>query len=48
MKPKGVWADLIRTRFRLAARRLAMNSDRFDLDCSQFRRPSPGGQLNLL
>jgi len=48
MKPGGVWADLIRTRFRLAARRLGMNSDKFDLDCSQFRKPSLGGQLSLL
>ena len=48
MKPGGVWADLIRIRFRLAARRLGMNSDKFDLDCSQFRKPSAGGQLSLL
>ncbi|MEO6717993.1 MAG: PA0069 family radical SAM protein [Novosphingobium sp.] len=48
MKPKGVWADLIRTRFRLAAKHLAMNSEKLDFDCSQFRRPSPDGQLSLL
>jgi hypothetical protein len=48
MKPKGVWANLIRTRFRLATRRLAMNSEKFDLDCSQFRKPAIGGQLSLL
>lgn len=48
MKPGGVWASLIRTRFRLTAKRLGMNSEKFDLDCSQFRKPSPGGQLSLL
>jgi DNA repair photolyase len=48
MKPKGVWANLIRTRFRLATRRLAMNIEKFDLDCSQFRKPAIGGQLSLL
>ena len=47
MKPDGVWANLIRTRFRLATKRLGMNSQKFDLDCSQFRRPSPVGQLSL-
>ena len=48
MKPDGVWANLIRTRFRLAAKRLGINSEKFDLDCSQFRKPSPAGQLSLL
>ncbi len=48
MKPSGVWADLIRSRFRLAARRLGINFVNFELDCSQFRKPSPNGQLSLL
>ena len=48
MKPQGVWADLYRTRFRLATRRLGMNAVQLDLDCSQFRRPGAGGQLSLL
>jgi len=47
MRPEGVWADLLRTRFRLAARRHAMTSPQVRLDCSAFRRPSPGGQLDL-
>ena len=47
MKPQGVWADLFRTRFRLAARRLGMNQSAQDLDTSQFRRPSVQGQLSL-
>ena len=48
MKPQGVWADLYRTRFRLATRRLGMNAVELNLDGSQFRRPSAGGQLLLL
>ena len=48
MKPQGVWADLFRTRFRLACRRHGMNKVRIGLDTSQFRRPSLDGQLSLL
>jgi DNA repair photolyase len=48
MKPQGVWADLFRTRFRLACKRLGMNKVRIDLDTGQFRRPSADGQLSLL
>jgi DNA repair photolyase len=48
MKPQGVWADLFRTRFRLAIRRLGMNRVAVDLDRTQFRRPSVDGQLSLL
>ncbi len=47
MKPQGVWADVFRTRFRLATRRLGMNKVGLKLDSSRFVRPSPGGQLNL-
>ena len=48
MQPEGVWADLFRTRFQLAAKRLGMNQARLELDCSQFRKPGAGGQLSLL
>mgnify|MGYP001038515998 CR=1 FL=1 len=48
MKPKGVWADLFRTRFRLATRRLGMNRVELDLDRTAFRRPALDGQLSLL
>ena len=49
MKPQGVWAELLRTRFRIAAKRLGMNEEKFQtLDCTQFRRPSLSGQLTLL
>ncbi|MBO0749505.1 MAG: PA0069 family radical SAM protein [Porphyrobacter sp.] len=48
MKPRGVWADLFRARFRLACKRAGLHKARFDLDCSQFRPPETGGQLRLL
>ncbi|MDF8333913.1 PA0069 family radical SAM protein [Novosphingobium cyanobacteriorum] len=48
MKPNGVWADLIRSRFRIALRKAGITQQRHDLDCSQFRAPSADGQLTLL
>jgi DNA repair photolyase len=48
MKPGGVWADLFRTRFRLACKRLSMNGVSLDLDVSGFRKPAADGQLSLL
>ena len=48
MKPTGVWADVFRTRFRIATKRLGMNEERMELDCAQFERPSLDGQLRLL
>ncbi len=48
MKPAGVWADLFRTRFRLACKRAGIGKAGFDLDCSQFRRPELNGQIRLL
>lgn len=49
MRPSGVWAELYRTRFRIACKRHSLNLARtFPLDCSQFRRPETGGQLRLL
>ncbi len=51
MKPKGIWADVFRSRFNLACKRSGLNrkrmGDQFPLDCSQFRRPDLGGQLRL-
>lgn len=46
--PQGVWADLIRARFRTACRRAGIGKARFELDCSQFRAPKVDGQLQLL
>jgi DNA repair photolyase len=48
MKPTGVWADVFRTRFRIATKRLGMNETRMELDCAQFVWPEVGGQLRLL
>ncbi len=48
MKPMGVWADVFRTRFRIATTRLGMNAARMELDCAQFERPNLDGQLRLL
>lgn len=48
MNPQGVWADLIRARFRVACRKAGIGKARFELDCSHFRVPEVGGQLQLL
>lgn len=48
MRPQGVWADLFRHRFRVAAGRLGMRGPGIALDCTSFRRPSLDGQLSLL
>lgn len=48
MKPSGVWADLFRARFRIAAKRAGIGKERFELDCTRFRPPATGGQLRLL
>lgn len=47
MKPKGVWADLVRNRFRVACRKYGIGKTEVDLDCTQFRKPGRGGQLDL-
>jgi DNA repair photolyase len=48
MNPQGVWADLIRARFKVACRKAGIGKSRFELDCSRFRAPEVGGQLRLL
>ncbi len=48
MKPTGVWADVFRTRFRIATRRLGMNAERWELDCARFERPGASEQLRLI
>lgn len=48
MRGKGVWAQLLRDRFRLASRRLGLNSERrIDLATHLFRPPEAGGQIGL-
>lgn len=46
MRGQGPWADLIRTRFRIAARRHGLNISKISLDSTQFRRPE-GAQMRL-
>ncbi|HNN55476.1 MAG TPA: PA0069 family radical SAM protein [Novosphingobium sp.] len=48
MKPLGTWADVFRTRFRLACKRLGLNREQPVLDCSRFVRPETDGQMRLL
>ncbi|WP_231958672.1 PA0069 family radical SAM protein [Altererythrobacter sp. B11] len=48
MRPEGVWADLFRTRFRLACKRAGLGKGVFELDCSGFEPPAAGAQLRLL
>jgi DNA repair photolyase len=47
-KPQGVWADLIRARFKVACKRAGIGKGRFELDCSRFTPPEVGGQLRLI
>jgi DNA repair photolyase len=49
MRGTGPYAELLRSRFELAARKLGFDdsSDRHDLDTTLFRRPTPDGQLTL-
>jgi DNA repair photolyase len=48
MRGTGVWAELLRDRFRLASRRLGFTSDRrIELATDLFRPPERGGQLGL-
>ena len=44
----GVFAELLRNRFRLAAKKLGLNARRFPLDCSQFKPPAIAGQQMVL
>ncbi len=48
MSGEGIWADQIRSVFQTARKRLGLDRPRFALSVESFRRPSPGGQLDLL
>ena len=49
MSGTGNYAELIEKRFEIACRRFGLNRRELpDLDCSRFRPPSAGGQLELL
>ena len=48
MGGSGEFADLIRMRFRVACKRLGLNTDRdAPLDMSRFRPPRDSAQLDL-
>lgn len=47
MRPSGIWADLIRSRFKLACKRAGIDKSKFELDCTRFRPPELGGQMRL-
>ncbi|WP_033925316.1 PA0069 family radical SAM protein [Sphingomonas sp. 35-24ZXX] len=47
MRGKGPWADLIRTRFRLAVKRAGLNQHRWRLETAGFRPPANGLQGEL-
>ncbi|MFN4114412.1 MAG: PA0069 family radical SAM protein [Sphingomonadaceae bacterium] len=47
-KAQGAWADLFRTRFRLARKRAGIGNEAYELNCSQFVAPEVGGQLRLI
>ena len=49
MVGSGVYADLLRARFKAACRRAGLNERRLELDCTQFSPPPRAGdQLSLL
>ncbi len=48
MRGTGVWADLIRTRFKKAAAKHGLDRTLPDLRCDRFERPDVDGQLRLL
>ncbi|WP_295631501.1 PA0069 family radical SAM protein [Novosphingobium sp.] len=47
MKPEGVWADLVRARFRNACKRAGIDQQKLKLDSTRFRPPRLDGQLAL-
>ncbi|WP_017671310.1 PA0069 family radical SAM protein [Blastomonas sp. AAP53] len=47
MRGSGPWAELIRTRFRIAVRRAGLNQHKWTLDTAQFRAPADGCQGEL-
>ncbi|WP_291588293.1 PA0069 family radical SAM protein [Comamonas sp. UBA7528] len=47
MKGTGAWADMLSQRFALACRKLGLNRERVQLDCSQYHPSLLGGQQSL-
>jgi len=48
LKPRGVWADLLRARFRLACRRAGITNPAIQLSSGAFLQARTGEQLQLL
>lgn len=48
MKPQSVWANVFRSRFRIACLRFGMIEQRLELDYGQFVRPNGAGQMLML
>jgi hypothetical protein len=49
MRGEGQYAELIKTRFELACRKIGFNKQRFHLDTTKFTPPpKEGDQLRLL
>ncbi|MEL1250114.1 PA0069 family radical SAM protein [Aurantiacibacter gilvus] len=48
MRPSGVWAELFRSRFRIACRRAGLGKASFPLKTDAFRQPESGLQRRLL
>ena len=47
MKGQGAWADMLAQRFALACRKLGLNRERVELDCSQYHHSLLSGQQSL-
>jgi hypothetical protein len=47
MRGQGPWADLLRTRFEIAAKKYGLRAAKFPLRCDLFEPPQ-GDQLRLL
>lgn len=47
MKGTGAWADMLAQRFALACRKLGLNRERVQLDCSQYHPSLLSGQQSL-
>ena len=47
MRGKGVLADLLSKRFKIACQRLGFNQEKVELWCRHFRKPTLNGQLAL-
>jgi hypothetical protein len=47
MRGQGPWADLLRTRFKMATKKYGLRQAKFDLRTNLFRPPE-GAQMRLL